>query len=85
MSLRQPNRPLTATGTLRRWTLLYLPDKPLLTLAYLEFPTRHPVLCALIALGGVVASLAGVHLPPPSRRWPWLLYSELSHSSLKQS
>ncbi|MFH8712435.1 aminotransferase class I/II-fold pyridoxal phosphate-dependent enzyme [Streptomyces zaomyceticus] len=73
MSLRQPNRPLTATGTLRRWTLLYLLVVTLLTVAYLEFPSRHTVLWALIGLGGVVAILVGVHLHQPSRRWPWLV------------
>ncbi|MEV4940776.1 aminotransferase class I/II-fold pyridoxal phosphate-dependent enzyme [Streptomyces zaomyceticus] len=73
MSLRQPSRPLTATGRLRRWTLLYLLVVALLTVAYLEFPSRHTVLWALIGLGGVVAILVGVHLHRPSRRWPWLV------------
>ncbi|MFG2899009.1 aminotransferase class I/II-fold pyridoxal phosphate-dependent enzyme [Streptomyces zaomyceticus] len=73
MSLRQPNRPRTASGTLRRWTLLYLVVVALLTVAYLEFPARHTVLWALIGLGGVVAILVGVHLHRPSRRWPWLV------------
>ncbi|MFG2837759.1 aminotransferase class I/II-fold pyridoxal phosphate-dependent enzyme [Streptomyces zaomyceticus] len=73
MSLRQPNRPRTASGTLRRWTLLYLLVVALLTVAYLEFPARHTVLWALIGLGGVVAILVGVHLHRPSRRWPWLV------------
>ncbi|MFF2303052.1 aminotransferase class I/II-fold pyridoxal phosphate-dependent enzyme [Streptomyces sp. NPDC058128] len=73
MSLRQPNRPSPATGSLRRWTLVYLVIVAVLTAAYLEFPERHTVLWALIGLGGVVAILVGVHLHKPSRRWPWLV------------
>ncbi|WP_406055446.1 aminotransferase class I/II-fold pyridoxal phosphate-dependent enzyme [Streptomyces sp. NBC_01077] len=73
MSLRQPNRPLAATGALRRWTLLYLLIVALLTVAYLQFPARHTVLWALIGLGGVAAILVGVHLHKPARRWPWLV------------
>ncbi|WP_395359091.1 aminotransferase class I/II-fold pyridoxal phosphate-dependent enzyme [Streptomyces sp. YH02] len=73
MSLRQPNRPLAATGALRRWTLLYLLIVAALTAAYLEFPARHTVLWALIGLGGVAAILVGVHLHKPARRWPWLV------------
>ncbi|MCX4986398.1 aminotransferase class I/II-fold pyridoxal phosphate-dependent enzyme [Streptomyces sp. NBC_00572] len=73
MSLRQPNRPLAATGALRRWTLVYLLIVALLTVAYLQFPARHTVLWALIGLCGVAAILVGVHLHKPSRRWPWLV------------
>lgn len=73
MSLRQPNRPPTATGRLRRWVLLYLLTVTLLTVGYLKFPARHTVLWALIGLSGVVAILVGVHLHRPSRRWPWLV------------
>ncbi len=73
MSLRQPDRPLTATGTLRRWTLLYLLIVALCTVAYLKYPAWHTVMWALIGLGGVTAILAGVHLHRPSRRWPWLV------------
>ncbi|MFF3837715.1 aminotransferase class I/II-fold pyridoxal phosphate-dependent enzyme [Streptomyces sp. NPDC001930] len=73
MSLRQPNRPFTATGSLRRWTLVYLVIVAGLTAAYLQFPERHTVLWALIGLGGVGAILVGVHLHKPSRRWPWLV------------
>ncbi|WP_223830888.1 aminotransferase class I/II-fold pyridoxal phosphate-dependent enzyme [Streptomyces venezuelae] len=73
MSLRQPNRPLAATGTLRRWTLVYLLVVAGLTVAYLQVPARHTVLWALIGLGGVGAILVGVHLHKPSRRWPWLV------------
>ncbi|MDX2560819.1 aminotransferase class I/II-fold pyridoxal phosphate-dependent enzyme [Streptomyces sp. TX20-6-3] len=73
MSLRQPNRPFTATGSLRRWTLVYLVIVAALTAAYLQFPERHTVLWALIGLGGVAAILVGVHLHQPSPRWPWLV------------
>ncbi|MET9541729.1 aminotransferase class I/II-fold pyridoxal phosphate-dependent enzyme [Streptomyces sp. NPDC006553] len=73
MSLRQPNRPFTATGSLRRWTLVYLVIVAALTAGYLEFPERHTVLWALIGLSGVGAILVGVHLHKPSRRWPWLV------------
>ncbi|MFJ7987319.1 aminotransferase class I/II-fold pyridoxal phosphate-dependent enzyme [Streptomyces sp. NPDC096351] len=73
MSLRQPDRPHTATGALRRWTLLYLLAVAGLTVAYLEFPERHTTLWALIGLSGVVAILVGVRLHKPSRRWPWLV------------
>ncbi|MEU9292278.1 aminotransferase class I/II-fold pyridoxal phosphate-dependent enzyme [Streptomyces sp. NPDC048266] len=73
MSLRQPNRPPTATGRLRRWVALYILTVTLLTVAYLKFPARHTVLWALIGLSGVVAILVGVHLHRPSRRWPWLV------------
>ncbi|MFF1510331.1 aminotransferase class I/II-fold pyridoxal phosphate-dependent enzyme [Streptomyces sp. NPDC058326] len=73
MSLRQPNRPLAATASLRRWVLLYLLAVTLLTAAYLKFPARHTILWALIGLSGVAAILVGVHLHRPSRRWPWML------------
>ncbi|MFD3532442.1 aminotransferase class I/II-fold pyridoxal phosphate-dependent enzyme [Streptomyces sp. NPDC058664] len=73
MSLRQPNRPLAATGRLRRWVLLYLLTVALLTVAYLKFPARHTILWALIGLVGVVAILVGVRLHRPARRWPWLV------------
>ncbi|MGW8354487.1 aminotransferase class I/II-fold pyridoxal phosphate-dependent enzyme [Streptomyces wedmorensis] len=73
MPLGQPDRSLTMTGALRRWTLLYLLAVTLLTVAYLLFPARHTVLWALIGLSGVAAILVGVHLHRPARRWPWLV------------
>ncbi|MFF0474872.1 aminotransferase class I/II-fold pyridoxal phosphate-dependent enzyme [Streptomyces sp. NPDC004284] len=73
MPLRQLDRPHVAPGTLRRWTLLYLLTVVLLTVAYLQFPSRHTVLWALIGLGGVAAILVGVRLHRPAKRWPWLV------------
>lgn len=73
MSLRRPNRPLTASGRLRAGTLVYLLIVTLLTVAYLEFPARHTTLWALIGLSGVIAILVGVRLHRPARRWPWLV------------
>ncbi|MFI9741520.1 aminotransferase class I/II-fold pyridoxal phosphate-dependent enzyme [Streptomyces sp. NPDC052494] len=73
MALRQPIRSLTASASLRTWTLVYLLVVTLLTVAYLQFPARHTVLWALIGLGGVIAILIGVHLHRPARRWPWLV------------
>ncbi|MEV8585609.1 aminotransferase class I/II-fold pyridoxal phosphate-dependent enzyme [Streptomyces sp. NPDC051180] len=73
MPLGQPDRPPTATGKLRFWTLLYLLAVTLLTAAYLKYPERHTTLWALIGLSGVAAMLVGVHIHRPSRRWPWLV------------
>ncbi|MEV5974001.1 aminotransferase class I/II-fold pyridoxal phosphate-dependent enzyme [Streptomyces sp. NPDC051921] len=67
MALRQ------LSGPLRRWTLLYVLFVAAVTVAYLEVPSRHTVLWALIGLSGVAAILVGVHLHRPARRWPWLV------------
>ncbi|MFC9394648.1 aminotransferase class I/II-fold pyridoxal phosphate-dependent enzyme [Streptomyces sp. NPDC057027] len=73
MSLSRLNRPPTASAKLRFWTLIYILVVTLLTVAYLEVPSRHTTLWALIGLSGVIAILVGVHLHRPSRRWPWLV------------
>ncbi|MGW1514014.1 aminotransferase class I/II-fold pyridoxal phosphate-dependent enzyme [Streptomyces sp. NPDC002394] len=73
MPLRQLDRPPVAPGTLRRWTLVYLVTVTLLTVAYLNIPSRHTTLWALIGLSGVVAILVGVRLHRPAKRWPWLV------------
>ncbi|MFB6841915.1 aminotransferase class I/II-fold pyridoxal phosphate-dependent enzyme [Streptomyces sp. NPDC056361] len=73
MPLGQLDRPPTMTGSLRRWTLLYVLVVTLLTVAYLEFPQRHTTLWALIGLSGVAAILVGVRIHRPARRWPWLV------------
>ncbi|MCZ0978591.1 EAL domain-containing protein [Streptomyces diastatochromogenes] len=73
MPLRQLDRPPVAPGKLRRWTLVYLLIVTLLTVAYLNVPSRHTTLWALIGLGGVVAILVGVRLHRPAKRWPWLV------------
>ncbi|MGW7306297.1 aminotransferase class I/II-fold pyridoxal phosphate-dependent enzyme [Streptomyces sp. NPDC054835] len=67
MALRQ------LTGPLRWWTLVYVLFVAALTVAYLEVPSRHTVLWALIGLSGVAAILTGVRLHRPARRWPWLV------------
>ncbi|MFI8520714.1 aminotransferase class I/II-fold pyridoxal phosphate-dependent enzyme [Streptomyces sp. NPDC085481] len=61
------------SGPLRRWTLVYVLFVAGLTVAYLEVPSRHTILWALIGLSGVAAILTGVHLHKPARRWPWLV------------
>ncbi|MGW4748637.1 aminotransferase class I/II-fold pyridoxal phosphate-dependent enzyme [Streptomyces sp. NPDC004290] len=73
MPQREPIRTHTMSGTLRRWTLVYLVIVTGLTVAYLNYPDRHTILWALIGLSGVVAILIGVHLHRPARRWPWLV------------
>ncbi|MFI8962789.1 aminotransferase class I/II-fold pyridoxal phosphate-dependent enzyme [Streptomyces sp. NPDC053493] len=59
--------------TLRRWIVAYLVFVAVVTAAYLQMPSRHTTLWALIGLSGVVAILTGVHLHRPARRWPWLV------------
>ncbi|KKZ70883.1 aminotransferase class I/II-fold pyridoxal phosphate-dependent enzyme [Streptomyces showdoensis] len=61
------------TGPLSRWTLVYVLFVAGLTVAYLEVPSRHTVLWALIGLSGVAAILTGVRLHRPAHRWPWLV------------
>ncbi|MEU8519941.1 aminotransferase class I/II-fold pyridoxal phosphate-dependent enzyme [Streptomyces sp. NBC_01216] len=61
------------SGSLRRWTLLYVLFVAVVTIAYLTVPARHTAFWALIGLSGVAAILAGVHLHRPARRWPWLV------------
>ncbi|MET9378313.1 aminotransferase class I/II-fold pyridoxal phosphate-dependent enzyme [Streptomyces sp. NPDC002992] len=73
MPLRQQNRALNRTGTLKWWTLVYVLAVALLAAAYLTVPSRHTMLWALIGLSGVAAILTGVHLHKPARRWPWLV------------
>ncbi|MFF9197768.1 aminotransferase class I/II-fold pyridoxal phosphate-dependent enzyme [Streptomyces sp. NPDC014779] len=61
------------SGALRRWTTLYLLFVAVVSVAYLQIPSRHTVLWALIGLSGVAAILTGVRLHRPARRWPWLV------------
>ncbi|WP_370409878.1 aminotransferase class I/II-fold pyridoxal phosphate-dependent enzyme [Streptomyces fradiae] len=61
------------SGPLRRWTTLYVLFVAGVTVAYLQVPSRHTVLWALIGLSGVAAILTGIHLHKPARRWPWLV------------
>ncbi|MEU9860002.1 aminotransferase class I/II-fold pyridoxal phosphate-dependent enzyme [Streptomyces sp. NPDC047971] len=73
MPLQQPNHALVWTGTLRRWVVVYVLAVAVLAVAYLNVPSRHTLLWALIGLSGVAAILTGVHLHKPAKRWPWLV------------
>ncbi|MFJ7069663.1 aminotransferase class I/II-fold pyridoxal phosphate-dependent enzyme [Streptomyces sp. NPDC101115] len=61
------------SGPLRRWTVLYVLFVAGVTVAYLQVPSRHTALWALIGLSGVAAILTGVRLHRPARRWPWFV------------